>query len=72
MRVVCKHTDTKWLLLYIERWLKAPVQVEDGTICSRGKGSPQGSVISPLLANLFLPINIKATAPVLNSTVLPF
>ena len=54
MRAVRKHTDSKWLLLYIERWLKAPVQVEDGTICSRGKGSPQGSVISPLLANLFL------------------
>jgi RNA-directed DNA polymerase len=54
MRAVRKHTDNKWLLLYIERWLKAPVQVEDGTIYSRGKGSPQGSVISPLLANLFL------------------
>ena len=54
MRAVRKHTDNKWLLLYIERWLKAPVQAEDGTIFSRGKGSPQGSVISPLLANLFL------------------
>jgi RNA-directed DNA polymerase len=41
-------------LLYIERWLKAPVQVADGTLVSREKGSPQGSVISPLLANLFL------------------
>ena len=54
MRVVRKHTDNKWLLLYIERWLKAPVQAEDGTLCGRAKGSPQGSVISPLLANLFL------------------
>ena len=54
MRAVRKHTDNKWLLLYIERWLKAPVQAEDGTLFSRGKGSPQGSVISPLLANLFL------------------
>jgi RNA-directed DNA polymerase len=54
MRAVRKHTDNKWLLLYIERWLKAPVQAEDGTLDSRGKGSPQGSVISPLLANLFL------------------
>ncbi len=54
MRAACKHTDNKWLLLYIERWLKAPVQVEDGTLVSREKGSPQGSVISPLLANLFL------------------
>jgi RNA-directed DNA polymerase len=54
MRAVRKHTDNKWLLLYIERWLEAPVQAEDGTLFSRGKGSPQGSVISPLLANLFL------------------
>ena len=54
MRAVRKHTDNKWLLLYIERWLKAPVQVADGTLVSRQKGSPQGAVISPLLANLFL------------------
>jgi RNA-directed DNA polymerase len=54
MRAVRKHTDCKWLLLYIERWLKAPVQLKDGTLVSRGKGTPQGSVISPLLANLFL------------------
>jgi RNA-directed DNA polymerase len=54
MRAVRKHTDCKWILLYIERWLKAPAQLEDGTLVSRDKGSPQGSVISPLLANLFL------------------
>jgi RNA-directed DNA polymerase len=54
MRAVRKHTGNKWLLLYIERWLKALVQAADGTVSIRGKGSPQGSVISPLLANLFL------------------
>jgi RNA-directed DNA polymerase len=54
MLAVRKHTDSKWLLLYIERWLKAPVQLTDGTLVGRDKGSPQGSVISPLLANLFL------------------
>jgi RNA-directed DNA polymerase len=54
MRAVRKHTDNRWLLLYIERWLTAPVQAEDGMLVSREKGSPQGSVISPLLANLFL------------------
>jgi len=54
MRAVRKHTDCKWLLLYIERWLKAPVQLKDGTLLRRDKGTPQGSVISPLLANLFL------------------
>ena len=54
MRAVRKHTDCKWVLLYIERWLKAPVQLEDGSLVHRDKGTPQGGVISPLLANLFL------------------
>jgi RNA-directed DNA polymerase len=54
LRAVRKHTNCAWVLLYIERWLKAPVQLEDGTLEPREKGSPQGSVISPLLANLFL------------------
>jgi group II intron reverse transcriptase/maturase len=54
MRAVRKHTDCKWVLLYIERWLKAPAQHPDGTISERGKGTPQGGVVSPLLANLFL------------------
>jgi len=54
MRAVRKHTDCKWVLLYVERWLKAPVQLEDGGLVHRDKGTPQGGVISPLLANLFL------------------
>ena|SRR5208282_1590311 len=54
MRAVRKHTDCKWILLYIERWLKAPAQMADGTLVNRGKGTPQGGVASPLLANLFL------------------
>src|SRR5438876_6109563 len=54
LRAVRKHTDCPCVLLYVERWLKAPVQLEDGTLEPREKGSPQGSVISPLLANLFL------------------
>ena len=54
MRAVRKHTQYQWMLLYIERWLKAPVQLEDGTCLPRDKGTPQGGVISPLLANLFL------------------
>jgi RNA-directed DNA polymerase len=54
LRAVKKHTDQKWILLYVERWLKAPMQREDGTLVARERGSPQGSAISPLLANLFL------------------
>lgn len=54
MKAVRKHTDCKWLLLYIERWLKAPILTADRKLVYRDKGTPQGSVISPLLANLFL------------------
>jgi RNA-directed DNA polymerase len=54
MRAVRKHTDNKWMLMYIERWLKAPAQNAEGTLIIRDKGTPQGGVISPLLANLFL------------------
>jgi RNA-directed DNA polymerase len=54
MRAVKKHAKDRWLVLYIERWLKAPVQEEDGRLVPREKGTPQGGVISPLLANLFL------------------
>ena len=51
---VKKHTDSKWMLLYIERWLKAPAQLADGSLIEREQGTPQGGVVSPLLANIFL------------------
>jgi group II intron reverse transcriptase/maturase len=54
LKAVRLHTDCPWVLLYIERWLKAPVQMEDGSVVPRQAGTPQGGVISPLLANLFL------------------
>lgn len=54
MKAVSKHTDSKWIVLYIGRWLKAPAQDPDGTLIKREKGTPQGGVISPLIANLFL------------------
>ena len=54
LRAVRKHTDCRWMVLYIERWLTAPAQLEDGTLVERSRGTPQGGVISPLLANLFL------------------
>jgi len=53
-RAVRHHTDIPWVLLYLERWLQAPVQREDGSLEERTKGAPQGAVISPLLANLFM------------------
>lgn len=54
MKAVRKHTDCLWILLYIERWLKTPVKQSNGILTERTKGTPQGAVISPLLANLFL------------------
>lgn len=54
LRAVQHHTENKWVILYIERWLKAPMQRSDGTLVQRTKGTPQGGVVSPLLANLFL------------------
>jgi RNA-directed DNA polymerase len=54
MKAVRKHTDSRWILLYVERWLKAPAQQPDGTLVQRDRGTPQGGVVSPLLANLFL------------------
>jgi RNA-directed DNA polymerase len=54
LRALRRQTDCKWVLLYIERWLKTPVCMPDGTLAERSQGTPQGAVISPLLANLFL------------------
>ena len=49
-----EHTQEKWVLMYVKRWLKAEVEQEDGSITARDKGTPQGGVISPLLANMYL------------------
>lgn len=54
LRTVAKHTNLAWVLLYVRRWLQAPLQCADGTLQQRDRGTPQGSAISPLLANLFL------------------
>lgn len=54
LKAVRKHTNDKMEILYIERWLKAPILNEYGELESRSKGTPQGGVISPVLANLFL------------------
>ena len=54
LKAVARHTDLRWVLLYVERWLKAPLQREDGSLVERDRGTPQVSAISPLLANMFL------------------
>jgi len=54
LQLLQQHTQEKWVLLYAERWLKAGVEQEDKSIMARTKGTPQGGVISPLLANLYL------------------
>ncbi len=54
MKAVSRFTNCKWTLLYIERWLKADVILTNGDVLRRTQGTPQGGVISPLLANIFL------------------
>lgn len=54
MKAIRRHTDCKWVLLYISRWLIVPYQLKDGTMVERGKGVAQGSNIGPVLSNLFL------------------
>lgn len=60
MRAVRKHCNVPWVLLYVERWLKAPIAMEDGWQLARNRGTPQGGVVSPLLANLFLHYTLDA------------
>jgi len=54
LRAVRKHVRCKWALLYIERWLTAPMEQEDGSLAERKRGTPQGGVVSPILSNLFM------------------
>lgn len=54
LKAVEHHTDQRWILLYVRRWLAAPIQQPDGRLVERDRGTPQGSAISPLLANLFM------------------
>jgi RNA-directed DNA polymerase len=54
LKAVARHTGAKWVLLYVARWLKAPMRLPDGTLAARDRGTPQGSAVSPVLANLYL------------------
>jgi RNA-directed DNA polymerase len=54
VRAVQAVTDLPWVVLYVRRWLEAPIRLPDGTLQQRDRGTPQGSPVSPVLANLFL------------------
>ncbi|MGR5992783.1 reverse transcriptase domain-containing protein [Bacillus paranthracis] len=54
IEMVKRHTNQEWVTLYVQRWLITPFQMEDGSLIERTAGTPQGGVISPVLANLFL------------------
>ena len=54
IEMVKRHTNEQWIILYVERWLETPFKMQDGTIVEKTAGTPQGGVISPVLANLFM------------------
>jgi RNA-directed DNA polymerase len=54
MKAVERHVSEKWVKMYIRRWLETPISTKEGLVAKTGCGTPQGGVISPLLANLFL------------------
>jgi RNA-directed DNA polymerase len=54
VKAVKANTDQRWVVLYVRRWLKAPMQMPDGRVAERDRGTPQGSAVSPVLANLFM------------------
>jgi len=54
VKAVEVNTDQKWVVLYVKRWLSAPIQMPDGEVVERDRGTPQGSAVSPVLANLFM------------------
>ncbi len=69
LKALSKHVEEKWVLRYIERWLKAPLQTQKGEVQERTKGTPQGGVISPLLANLFLHYTLDVWLGKVDSTI---
>ena len=58
LKAVRHHTDCPWVLLYIERWLKAPEQMEDGAVAPRTAGTPQGGVITPRTQKVTSALNV--------------
>jgi len=70
MRAVGRYTQCRWVLLYVRRWLEAPLQMSDGSLVPRTKGTPQGGVISPLLANIFMHLGFDEWMRTSHPTVL--
>jgi len=70
LKALRKHCDCKWILLYVQRWLTAPMQDKGGNLIARSRGTPQGGVVSPILANLFLHYALDAWLRREMSTVL--
>ncbi len=60
LKAVARHTDQKWIRLYVKRWLTAPLRQPDGSLVARDRGTPQGAAIAPILANLYLHYALKA------------
>ena len=60
MRAVCHHTDCKWVLLYIERWLRAPVSMQDGTLVRRERGTPTGFGYQPCAGESFSSLCVRS------------
>ena len=59
LKAVAHHTDQRWILMYVERWLKAPLQREDGSLVERDRGTPQGSSISPAARQHVLALHLR-------------
>jgi hypothetical protein len=66
VKAVEANTSQKWVVLYVKRWLKAPIQMPKGRLAQRERGTPRGSAVSPVLANLFMP-QIPASPGVIGS-----
>ena len=69
LKALDKHVEEKWILRYIERWLNASLQTKKGEVIARTKGTPQGGVISPLLANLYLHYTLDVWLRTMNLSI---